>query len=632
MAVADKYKPVRTASATLAPAGATWVLALLTAVVVAASSADTMTREATYGEGYSAPAVALLHGLASLGEATGLAPARRWLDELSAPLDDTARWFKKARKPAVPADAKNVSTQPPPEPSVPPGERWAATKDAGRAHRILIVGASSIQYAIGTELERELNESYEDLEVYRKGKVATGLARPDVFDWPKEIDRLVDEFGPDVVIGQFGGNDGQNLVDPEGHPLSVFTEGWEAEYGRRLTEVTRSIAAKGARFVILGMPVMRSDAFTKKIRWLNDVTRRFVEDAGGTYVDITDLSVDADGNYEPSVRFEGTSGRMRMDDGIHFTRLGGQYVAWHLVHKLEREMVLVPRTPEAEGDAAPPPPPAVAHRFDVPSTVRPTTPLLAFVPQDVPTEGLPVWYLLHGAWDDWTAWSTHDHDALQALAAAQRMIIVTPDGEPFGFWLDGTVAPDHRIATWFEQDLVPFVDATLPSNGTRAISGLSMGGHGALTLAMAHSDAYVAATSMSGAVDLTKSTYRQLEDWLGPYAADPAAWEARSTLQLVTAHPERLAHVAVMLTCGRQDKTWWAPNEALHELLLARGIAHTWDPRDGGHTWELWDAALPDHAAFVGEVVHRGEAPPPPPAPRPPDPDKNQPDEAPATP
>lgn len=598
----DKYTPVDATPAHTSRVGPVYVAVLALAAALALFSPDTLLQTATFNDNLAPSAKTALTTVAGWSDSLGLAGVRRTLDGWATGLDHTGVVLKKQRQASPGADAKNGTKKPPPEPTVPPGERWQAYQDEGRAHNVLIVGASSIQYAIGTELERELRDGY-DVEVHRKGKVATGLTRPDVFDWPAEIKRLQEEYQPDIVVGQFGGNDGQNILDPQNKPHNVYTEGWEQEYGRRLTELTTDIASRGARFIILGMPVMRSDSFTKKVHWLNDITKRFVEDAGGTYVDITDLSVDDQGVYQPSVRFGGSSGRMRMDDGIHFTRLGGQYVAWHLAHKLEREMVLVPKTPEVVEGEPVVAPPATAYRFDVPSTVREPTPMLAFVPRDVPTEGLPVWYLLHGAYDDWTAWSNHAHDDLQRLAADHGVIIVTPDGEPFGYWLDGTADPSHRIATWFTDALIPFVDGRLPSNGVRAISGLSMGGHGALTLAMSNPGMFQAATSMSGAVDLTVSNRSELADWLGDKATHLADWEAKSAIHQMADNPARARELALMLSCGEADKNWWEANQRLHQLLDVHGVPHTWDPQPGGHTWDVWLAALPKHAAFVAGVV-----------------------------
>lgn len=618
MPVLDKYRPVDATPSSLTPWSAAFGGSLVMGLVLAGFSADTMSRAVIYGEDLAPAQVKVLEGLAAFGESTGLAGLRRTLDAWAAPLDRSARLFLPPKAP-LPAEAEQEVPGPPPEPDVPPGERWNATALLDRPQRVLIVGASSIQYAIGTELERELVERYEGLEVRRKGKVSTGLTRDDVFDWPAEIARLMEEFQPDVVIGQFGGNDGQNIVSPTDGPQTVYSDGWAEEYGRRLEALVAQVEGAGAEMIVLGMPRMKSDKFDRKMQWVNGVTKEAVEGAGGQFVDTTRLATDDRGEYVASVRFEGRSGRMRMDDGIHFTRLGGQHVAHGLARKLEREMVLLPKGPPppevAETDAPPvlPPPPAVAHRITVESPRRETTPALAYVPRDVPAEGLPVWFLLHGAWDGWEAWPDRAHDALQALSAEHGLVIVCPDGEPFGYWMDSPVQPDHRIGTWFLDDLLPQVDDTLPSNGTRAISGVSMGGHGALTLAMDRPDAFAAATSMSGAVDLLRSRVDALAELLPPKETAPEAWEARSALHRAQADRTALAGVEVLLSVGDAD-AWLDANDDLHAHWSAQRVDHDWWVQEGGHTWDVWLEALPRHAAFVAEAT-APDPPTPPPTP-----------------
>lgn len=621
MPVVDKYRPVQATPHTVTPWHRVWAGAVGLGVVLALLSPDTLERTAVFEEGLPEGVRTALHGVVSVSEATGLAGLRRGLDDLSAPLDDAARWF--TDEPAEPGTTggeggedpaeTSLESPPPPEEAATPRERWAAAPKPPAPSRVLLVGASSIQFALGTELERLLNERYEGLEVERKGKLSTGLTRDDVFDWPAEIAERMARFRPDLVVGQFGGNDAQTILSPTTGRHRFGTEGWDAEYTRRLTALVTEVEARGAEMIVLGMPVMREAGFDRRMDALNALTARVVTAAGGDFLDTRPLSSDAQGEYTASVRVDGRTGRMRMDDGVHFTRMGGQHMAAGVARMLERTVRLVPAAPEADPGVRPAP----AVRLTVPGTVREDTPALAFVPRDVPEDGLPVWVLLHGAWDDWTAWSEHAHADLQRLAAEHRMVIVLPDGEPFGWYLDGTVDPEHRLATWFHDDLLPFLHDTLPSSGVAAVSGLSMGGHGALTLAMQRPERFVAATSMSGVVDLTAAASREaLQATLGPYAEHPADWEARSAIHQVRADPSRIDALAVMLTVGRDDR-WFPANEALHGLLQAEGVDHTWDPVDGGHTWTVWTEALPRHAAFVARALHGAEARPPAPAPAP---------------
>ncbi|MBK9072252.1 MAG: DUF459 domain-containing protein [Myxococcales bacterium] len=615
--VVDKYKPVVTVPQTISPVGPTVLGAVFLAIAVALFSPQTFVEKATFPESPARWATLSAPIVEAGAKATGLGALRVYLDDALAPLDRVGTIFGAAAAPvpspldaAALADANVPSDGPVAAPALaltagqPPGASWTKLGHATKTVRVLIVGASSIQHAVGTELERELVARYANVVVKRRGKAATGLSRPDVFDWPAETARLMREFKPDVVIGQFGGNDAQNIVDANGKPQTVGTDAWKAEYTRRPLWLVGVVKKGGATFYLLGLPAMKSDKFNRTQRMLDEVSEAAMKTSGAHFVPTYDLSVDASGKYRVSVKYNGESGLMRMSDGIHFTRLGGQYVAHHLATRLEGMLGLIPK-PAASGVK-----PAQALQYVVPSAARGNTPLLAFVPVDVPAEGLPVWYLLHGADASYQAWSDNAHEELQRLAAEHQMIIVAPDGERFGWWLDATQVPTHRLQTWFLSDLVPWVDTHLPTTKRRAISGYSMGGHGAFTLAFAAPERFVAVTSLSGAVDLPHAKSREaLQKLLGPYETNTEAWHARSTLHLVKAKPQDLRQLAVLFGCGEGD-LWFAPNQALHAALTAAGVTHTWTPTPGGHTWDVWTAALPAHAAFVAQAL-RNDKPAP---------------------
>ena len=600
MPVTDKYRPVDATPSSISPLGPTLGGVLITAVLLAGFTADPLTTWLDYQDEPHVVTASLVHTAASLGETTGLADLYRWMDETTAPLDRTTRWFKKARAGgSVPID----DLPPPPvDVHVDPGDRWAPMAERGRKRSALLVGASSMQYAVGTELERELGAF--DIDVFRKGKVSTGLTRDDVFDWPEEVGRLIEEHQPDLVIGQFGGNDAQPIVSPLDGRHDLFSEGWNREYQRRINLFADLCKSANALPVLIGMPVMRPNRYNGRMKQLNALTRETILAAGGRYLSTEEISADAKGNYLASVRFRGRSGRMRMDDGIHFTRLGGQWVAADLITQLQREVLLFPSA-EATDDTTPTRPPAPAYRLEVPSgSWRGASPALAWIPRDVPPEGLPVWIVLHGAYGSWVDWSQHAHRELAELASEHGIIIVTPDGEPHGWWLDSPEVPTHRMASWLAGQLLPWIDSTLPSNGRRAISGLSMGGQGALNAVLDHPDLFDAVTSWSGAVDLPHASSRKaLIEYLAPYDAAPLAWEARSVLHRVRDAGAELHNTPLLLTVGTRDSTWLGPNEALHEALDARGIAHTWSTHDDGHTWSFWTGTLPEHATFVAEAL-----------------------------
>ena len=606
MPTADLYQPIPTTPRTLSRWGGVWAAGLATALALALFSTESLERKAIAADA-PAPVLALVRGMDDLAQRTGLRPLRDAAEQAASFLDRATRYGAPA---VILLDEPEAqAAEPEPEVVASPGERWARTQPKP-VRRVLLVGASSIQTSVGTELQRTLRAELALDDVSRKGKVSTGLNRTDFFDWYDETQRLIERHKPDVVIGQFGGNDAQHLTEPDGTVHKRGTDGWQAAYQARVHRWGELVRASGATPVLLGMPVMREPGFNGRMRMVDGLTEAGMASSGGIYIPTADLSADAKGSYQVDVRFGGYSGRMRDDDGIHLTRLGGMYLAHHLLPRLSQHLVLQPAAPEpdADSDAEAPPSPATSYPLTIPSEARGPSRALAWVPSDVPAEGLPLWLLLHGAGGSWTSWSDQAHRELADLATEHRVVIVTPDGEPHGWWLDATQAPDHQIATWVEADLLPHLHATLPLDGRRAISGFSMGGHGALTLALAQPGQFAVATSMSGAIDLPFAASREaLQRWLGPYDAHPQAWEARSAYHQLLAKPTQAAALNLLLSCGDKD-LWFAPNTRLREALTTAGVPHRFETQRGGHTWAVTLEALPNHASHVAGVFW-GERP-----------------------
>lgn len=212
---------------------------------------------------------------------------------------------------------------------------------------------------------------------------------------------------------------------------------------------------------------------------------------------------------------------------------------------------------------------------DVPSDAMGAPVKVSLVtPSDRPADAwtrFPVVYLLHGAGN------THE-TYLQPflLDAVDRFgfVAVVPDGR-LDWWLDSPVLPHVRRETFVVKELVPWVDAhvkTWPVRDRRAIAGHSMGGQGAMRLAMRHTDVFGIAGNVMGGVDICAFPDRgDVTRLLGPYRENKARWEAFSVLaEADRLMPGRLRLFSIVGT----DDFFLKPNQALHARLVARRIAH----------------------------------------------------------
>lgn len=201
-------------------------------------------------------------------------------------------------------------------------------------------------------------------------------------------------------------------------------------------------------------------------------------------------------------------------------------------------------------------------------------------------------YLLHGFSGNYSDWILKV-PAIKTLADQYQIIIVCPDGAFASWYFDSPLVKDSQYETYVAKELVNYIDknyATINSRKARAITGLSMGGHGALFLAFKHQDVFGAAGSMSGGVDIRIFSDKfGIEQVLGKYSENPQRWEQNSVVNMLyLIKPNALA---LIIDCGYDD--FMLPtNKKLHEELLERTIPHDFIIRPGGHSWEYWGNAI----------------------------------------
>ncbi|GHT35602.1 esterase [Bacteroidia bacterium] len=214
-------------------------------------------------------------------------------------------------------------------------------------------------------------------------------------------------------------------------------------------------------------------------------------------------------------------------------------------------------------------------------------------------KALPVVYLLHGYSGNFTGWAG-DLYGVKPLADHYGMIIVSPDGAFSSWYFDSPVDKDSQYETYFIKELVPWIDAhynTIASPRGRGISGLSMGGHGALYLAFKHLDVFGAAGSMSGGVDIRPFPNNwDLAKRLGTYAEHPENWENNTVINML--HLLNPNPPALIIDCGTDD-FFYEVNCQLHEQLLYRNIPHDFISRPGEHNVQYWRNSIPYHLLFM---------------------------------
>ncbi|MBO0948972.1 alpha/beta hydrolase [Fibrella forsythiae] len=211
---------------------------------------------------------------------------------------------------------------------------------------------------------------------------------------------------------------------------------------------------------------------------------------------------------------------------------------------------------------------------------------------------LPVLYLLHGGGGQFSDWlkQTPDKALVQKLADQYNLIIVMPEGDRLSGYLDSPVQKDNLFETYLTKEVIDKIDntyRTIRDRKGRVITGLSMGGHGALYLATRHPDLYCAAGSMSGALDLNQANWRiapefakqiepQFTRILGAPGSTPDYYAANSVVNMVD--KLKANKLPLIIDCGVDDFLI-EPNRELHRRLVYAKVEHDYTEHPGGHTW-----------------------------------------------
>jgi S-formylglutathione hydrolase FrmB len=229
-------------------------------------------------------------------------------------------------------------------------------------------------------------------------------------------------------------------------------------------------------------------------------------------------------------------------------------------------------------------------------------PYRVYLPENlIPGQKLPVVYVLHGGGNNFTSWSNYsDVGGFAAPAAGSPgMILVMPEGES-SYYVNAALKPEDKFEDYIVHDLIADVEARFPAAADRqhrAIMGLSMGGFGAVRLALIHPDLFVFAGALSPAIDAPERRFSivyagqwwRFRTTFGPRGSKQ--WQASDPFLLVqTANPAATPYI--YLTAGEREPLL-APNRRFAARLGERHFAFEFHTKPGGHDWGEWNSQLP---------------------------------------
>ena len=201
----------------------------------------------------------------------------------------------------------------------------------------------------------------------------------------------------------------------------------------------------------------------------------------------------------------------------------------------------------------------------------------------------PCVYLLHGYGGSRNTWPYVKKD-LQEISSKYNFVFVMPDVGK-SWYIDSKVLPNSNFETYVTKELVEYIDKNfrvIKDRTGRGITGISMGGHGAISLAFKHPETYGACASTSGALNIVDLVHTKfLKDVIAK--GDVEEFKKHSALYL--ADKVEAGKLKIHIDCGSEDFLF-KQNKAIHKKLLARKIPHNYFVFPGAHKVPYWKNSI----------------------------------------
>jgi uncharacterized protein len=187
-------------------------------------------------------------------------------------------------------------------------------------YRILVVG-DALAGGLGAGMTRMVQDDPR-FEIVNRFNESSGISRPEVYDWPSAIEKIVADRSVDAVVVLVGVNDRQDIRrDNFRYPFKSpdWLDGYQANVDRLLA----SVKTANAVLVWVSIPPMEDPGFDADMRYLSEIHAKRVAAVAGHYVDVRPFFLAADGSYVDRGPDEtGVERKLRSRDGVTFFKQG----------------------------------------------------------------------------------------------------------------------------------------------------------------------------------------------------------------------------------------------------------------------------------------------------------------------
>ena len=215
---------------------------------------------------------------------------------------------------------------------------------------------------------------------------------------------------------------------------------------------------------------------------------------------------------------------------------------------------------------------------------------------------LPVVYVLHSHGANYK--SLTKFIDFQTLSDQYGFVVVCPDGLRTSWFLDSPQKSEAQFGKFLTQELMPYIQKKYDTDWDKSfITGVSMGGHGALWLFFNYPSFFKSAGSSSGVVNLRHSAFKKtsLVQHLGQYSDQNPLFDSFSVTGNV--HKISGSGKTFIFDCGTEDYLYVA-NKSLRDSCDMLKIKATYIAQPGADTSGYWAQTIPVHFAYFHRLIH----------------------------
>jgi hypothetical protein len=227
------------------------------------------------------------------------------------------------------------------QPAEPEGGTIYGSAEAADKHRAtqaeyyVVVLGDSLADQLAQGLADAFFEERPEIAIIKKTRGSSGLVRSDFYDWPAQIPGLLENEKLQAIVVMLGTNDRQALRDEKG-AYEIRSDRWRELYAARADAMIDAAKAKGVPVIVVGQPAMMLPRLHADMPYINEILRERAAAKGVLYVDVWDGFVnESDQFITMGPALDGQIRRLRIADGVHFTRAGARKLA----HYVERDLV-----------------------------------------------------------------------------------------------------------------------------------------------------------------------------------------------------------------------------------------------------------------------------------------------------